>query len=51
MPRALVRAVALAQSPEASQLPGFGKLKLEEKRKVTKKVSKKGVKLKAKAAP
>jgi len=46
MPQALVRAVALAQSPDASHLPGFGKLNLEEKRKATKKVARKGAKLK-----
>jgi hypothetical protein len=46
MPRALVKAVSLAQSPDAKHLPGFGKLNLTEKTKVIKKVKKKGKELK-----
>jgi hypothetical protein len=45
MPQALIKAVALAQTPAAKHLPGFGKLNLKEKNKAVKKVRKKGVKL------
>jgi hypothetical protein len=48
MPRALVKAVALAQSPAAKHLPGFGKLNLEEKDKAVKHVKKKGAEITAK---
>jgi hypothetical protein len=37
LPKALVKAVALAQSPAAKSLPGFGKLNLDEKSKAEKK--------------
>ena len=47
MARALVQAVALAQSPAAQGLPGFGKLNLQEKVVVKQKVKKKGEELKA----
>ena len=46
MSKALVKAVALAQSPAAKLLPGFGKLNLQEKAAVVTKVKKKGVELK-----
>lgn len=46
MPRALVKAVSLAQSPAAKHLPGFGKLNLKEKGAVVKKVKKKGAEIK-----
>jgi hypothetical protein len=42
MPRAIVRAVALAQSPAAKHLPGYGKLNLGETKEVVKKARKKG---------
>jgi hypothetical protein len=45
--RALVRAVALAKTPAAKDLPGFGKLNLEEKVTTVKKIKKKGAQLKA----
>jgi hypothetical protein len=47
MPRALEKAVILAQSSAAKHLPGFGKLNLEEKKKAVKKVKKKGDQLAA----
>jgi len=47
MPRALEKAVALAQTPAAKHLPGFGKLNLQEKENAVKRVKKKGVKLAA----
>ena len=49
MSRALVKAVALAQSPAAKQLPGFGKLNLKEKEDVIETVKKKGDELKQRA--
>lgn len=48
MKEALIKAVALAQSSEAKRLPGYGKLNLEEKIKVTKKMKKKGKKVQEK---
>lgn len=45
MPQALKKAVKLAQSPAAKGLPGFGKLNLEEKEKVQRKIQKKGRKI------
>jgi hypothetical protein len=45
MARALVKAVALAQTPAAKHLPGYGKLNLSEKAKVVRTVKKKGRKL------
>ena len=45
MPRALLRAVALAQSPAAKDLPGFGKLNLGERAVVVRKVRKRAAKL------
>ena len=47
MKKALVEAVKLAQSPAAKNLPGFGKLNLEEKVAVLKKAHKKGKKVEA----
>lgn len=38
--RAIIRATRLAQSKEAKDLPGYGKLNLEEKKKVRKKLRK-----------
>ena len=46
MPAALIKAAALAQSPEAKHLPGFGKLNLHDKATVTQKLKHKGKKLK-----
>lgn len=46
MPHALLKAVALAQTPAANHLPGFGKLNLEEKEDAVKRVKKKGTELK-----
>ncbi len=37
-PKAMVLAAKLAQSPAARKLPGFGKLKFEQKQKVKKKI-------------
>jgi hypothetical protein len=45
MPRALIQAVALAQTPAARHLPGFGKLNLTEKTAVVKRIRKKGIKI------
>ena len=45
MASALAKAVALAQSPAAKHLPGFGKLNLAEKEKTVAKVKRKGSKL------
>jgi len=45
MPNALKKAVHLAQSPAANSLPGFGKLNLQDKGKVEKKVKRKGAEL------
>ena len=45
MPKALVEAVRLAQTPKAKKLPGFGKLHLDELDTVVKKVKKKGKKI------
>ena len=45
MPRALIKATELAQSPGAKRLPGFGKLNLKEKKKVLAKAKKKRVSL------
>ena len=42
MPRALVKAVALAQTPAAKNLPGFGKLNLQERGEAVRKAKKKG---------
>lgn len=42
MPVALKKAVSLAQSKQASHLPGFGKLNLEEKKEVEATATKKG---------
>lgn len=50
MPGALERAVELAQSRAAKNLPGYGKLHLDEKLKVKRKIRKKGSKI-AKRAP
>lgn len=47
MPRALVKAALLAQSPAAKHLPGFGKLNLDEKEDAVKNVKKTGHKLKS----
>ena len=47
MSRALIRAVALAQSPAAKHLPGFGKLNLTEKKIAVKNAKKKGREVKA----
>jgi hypothetical protein len=44
MPRALIKAAKLAQSPAAKHLPGFGKLNLEQKVTVKKKIRKKAKK-------
>ena len=49
MSRALVTAVSLAQTSAAKRLPGFGKLNLEEKARVVKKVKRKGAELKERA--
>lgn len=49
MPRALVRAVALAQSKAAKDLPGFGQLNLGERAVVVKKIRKRGAKLRERA--
>ena len=38
MQKALLKAAELAQSPAAKRLPGYGKLNLEKKKKVTKKI-------------
>jgi hypothetical protein len=46
LPGALVKAVALAQSPAAKNLPGFGKLNLDEKSKAEKKAKTSGGRLK-----
>jgi hypothetical protein len=43
--RALVKAVALAQSPEASKLPGFGKLNLAQQGRVKNAARRKGAKV------
>jgi hypothetical protein len=45
IPRALKRAVILAQSPEAKSLPGYGKLNLLDQVEAKKKVQRKGAKL------
>ncbi len=45
MSRALVKAVSLAQSSAAKNLPGFGKLNLEEKNEAHKKIKKKGAEI------
>jgi hypothetical protein len=45
MPQALVKAVSLAQSPAASHLPGYGRLKLKEKGDAVKTIKKKGSQL------
>jgi hypothetical protein len=45
LPEALVKSVALAQSPAARRLPGYGKLNLQEQTKVVKKLRKKGTEL------
>jgi hypothetical protein len=45
MPRALIAAVSLAQTSAAKHLPGFGKLNLNEKVQVVKRVKKKGKEL------
>lgn len=45
MPKALIKAVQLAQSPSAKHLPGFGKLNLEEKKQAEKEAKRKGAKL------
>ena len=50
MPRAMKRAAKLAQSPAAKHLPGFGKLNLEEKEKVDRKLQKKGREVRDNAA-
>jgi hypothetical protein len=42
LPRALPKAVKIAQSPAAKRLPGFGKLNLKEKEQVVRKARKKG---------
>jgi hypothetical protein len=42
LPRALPKAVKLAQSPEARRLPGYGKLAPKAEEKVVKKARKKG---------
>ena len=42
MPGALVKAVAIAQTPAAKHLPGFGKLNVEQRRKAAKKAKKTG---------
>ena len=44
--KALVKAVALAQSKEARRLPGYGKLGLSEQKKVRKKAKKRALKVK-----
>ena len=45
MPRALLKAVTLAQSTTARNLPGYGKLNLTEKTKAVKHVKNKGARL------
>ena len=50
LPRALKRAVALAQSPAAKDLPGFGKLNLTERAAVVEKVRRRGAKLREQTA-
>jgi hypothetical protein len=45
MSRALVKAVSLAQMPEARRLPGFGKLNLGELDKAVRKLKRKGGKI------
>lgn len=47
LPKALITAVALAQSPAAKNLPGFGMLKLDEKIRAEKKLRQKGRELHA----
>jgi hypothetical protein len=42
LPRALPKAVKLAQSPAAKRLPGYGKLEFKEKEKVLRKAKRKG---------
>lgn len=42
LPKALVKAVKLAQSPAAKGLPGYGKLNLKEKKKAVQKAKAKG---------
>jgi hypothetical protein len=43
LPRALPKAVKIAQSPSAKRLPGYGKLAIKVKEKVVKKARKKGL--------
>ena len=50
MPRALVKAVSLAQTPAARHLPGFGKLNLDEKGQAVKRIKKRGNELKKRAS-
>jgi hypothetical protein len=42
LPRALPKAVKIAQSPAAKGLPGFGRLNFKEKKQVVQKARKKG---------
>jgi len=47
LPKALLQAAKLAQSPAAKGLPGYGKLNLEKKKEVEERVKKKGRELSA----